>query len=69
LDAEPAKFFVRRHIRPQYACRACETVVAEAVPPAIIDGGLAASGLLAWVVTSKYLGHLPLYRLEQIAGR
>jgi hypothetical protein len=24
---------------------------------------------LAWVVASKYLDHLPLYRLEQIAGR
>lgn len=69
LDVEPAKFFVHRHIRPQYACRACETVVTEAVPPAIIDGGLAAPGLLAWVVTNKYLDHLPLYRLEQIAGR
>ena len=23
LDVEPAKFFVHRHIRPQYACRAC----------------------------------------------
>jgi transposase len=30
---------------------------------------LAAPGLLAWVITSKYLDHLPLYRLEQIAGR
>jgi transposase len=69
LDVEPAKFFVRRHIRPQYACRACETVVSEAVPPAIIDGGLAAPGLLAWVVTSKSVDHLPLYRLEQIASR
>ena len=77
LDVGPAKFpsavlrtgFVRRHIRPQYACRSCETVIAEAVPPAIIDGGLAAPGLLAWVITSKYLDHLPLYRLEQIASR
>jgi transposase len=69
LDVEPAKFFVHRHIRPQYACRHCETVVAEATPPAIIDGGLAAPGLLAWVVTNKYLDHLPLYRLEQITGR
>ncbi|TYP69484.1 transposase IS66 family protein [Nitrosomonas communis] len=25
--------------------------------------------LLAWVMTSKYLNHLPLYRLEQIAAR
>jgi transposase len=69
LDVEPAKFYVHRHIRPQYACRACETVVAEAVPPALIDGGLAAVGLLTWVVIGKYLDHSPLYRLEQIAGR
>lgn len=69
LDVEPAKFYVHRHIRPQYACRTCETVIAEAVPPAIIDGGLAAVGLLVWVVIGKYLDHSPLYRLEQIAGR
>nr|WP_251827632.1 IS66 family transposase [Methylovulum psychrotolerans] len=69
LDVEPAKFFVRRHIRPQYACRACETVTAAPIPPAVIDGGMAAAGLLAWVMVSKYQDHLPLYRLEQIAAR
>ena len=69
LDVEPARFFVHRHIRPQYACRACETVSAAPIPPAVIDGGLAATGLHAWVLTSKYLDHLPLYRLEQIAAR
>jgi len=26
-------------------------------------------GLLVWVLISKYLDHLPLYRLEQIAAR
>ena len=69
LDVEPARFFVHRHIRPQYACRACETMIAAPIPPAVIDGGLAAPGLHAWVLTSKYLDHLPLYRLEQIAAR
>ena len=69
LDIEPAKFFVIRHIRPQYACRQCETSTAEPVAPAVIDGSLAAPGLLTWVATSKYLDHLPLYRLEQIAAR
>ncbi|MFZ6694072.1 IS66 family transposase [Undibacterium sp. SXout20W] len=69
LDVEPARFFVHRHIRPQYACRACETVTAAAIPPAIIDGGLAAPGLHAWVVIQKYLDHLPLYRIEQISAR
>jgi transposase len=33
LDVESARFFVHRHIRPQYACRACDTVTAAAIPP------------------------------------
>ena len=69
LDVEPARFFVHRHIRPQYACRACESVTAAPVPPAIIDGGMAAPGLLAWVATAKFADHLPLYRIEQIGAR
>ena len=69
LDVEPAKFFVHRHIRPQYACRSCETISAAPIPPAVIDGGMAATGLLAWVMVSKFEDHLPLYRLEQIAAR
>lgn len=69
LGVEPARFFVHRHIRPQYACRSCETVTAAPVPAAVIDGGLAAPGLLAWVAVSKFADHLPLYRLEQIAAR
>jgi len=75
LDVEPAKFFAHRHIRPQYACRACEiptghkTITAAPIPPAVIDGGMAAVGLLTWVMISKFLDHLPLYRLEQIAAR
>jgi transposase len=69
LDVEPAKFFVHRHIRPQYACRSCETITAAPIPPAVIDGGMAAVGLLTWIMISKFLDHLPLYRLEQIAAR
>ena len=75
LDVEPARFFVHRHIRPQYACRACETISAAPIPPAVtgwpraIDGGVAAVGLYVWVLIGKYLDHLPLYRLEQIASR
>lgn len=57
------------NIRPQYACRPCETGTAAPIPPAVIDGGLAAVGLLAWVAVNEYLDHLPLYRIEQIAAR
>jgi transposase len=69
LDVEPARFFVHQHIRPQYACKSCETITAAPVPPAIIDGGMAANGLLAWLIVNKYVDHLPLYRVERIATR
>jgi transposase len=69
LDCEPLTFFVRRDIYPQYACRTCETIVAEPVAPAILDRSLAAPGLLAQVVIQKYTDHLPLYRQEAIFAR
>lgn len=69
LDVEPAKFFVHQHIRPQYACKKCQTITAAPVPAGIIDGGMAATGLLAWVAIGKYADHLPLYRIEQMAAR
>ena len=69
LDVEPMRFFVRRDVHPQYACRQCETIVAEPVAPAILDRGIAAPGLLAQVVIQKYTDHLPLYRQEAIFAR
>ncbi len=69
LDIEPMTFFVRRDVHPQYACRTCETIVAEPVAPSILDRGLAAPGLLAQVAIQKYTDHLPLYRQEAIFAR
>jgi transposase len=69
LDVEPARFFVHRHIRPQYACRACETITAAPLPAALIDAGLGSPGLYAWVLMQKFVDHLPLYRIEQIGAR
>ena len=60
LNIVPAEFFVDRHIDPKYACRPCATVTAAAAVPSVIDGGLAAPALLAWVLVSKYADHLPL---------
>lgn len=64
LAVKPLAFYVKRDVYPQYACRACETVVAEPVPAAIIDRGQAAPSLLAQVVIGKYADHLPLYRQQ-----
>jgi hypothetical protein len=32
-------------------------VTAAPIPPAVIDGGMAAVGLLSWVMISKFLDH------------
>jgi transposase len=77
LDYEPAKLSVIEHVRLKYACKACEEAAAEGGPQiataekplAPIEKGLAAPGLLAYVIVSKYSDHLPLYRLERILKR
>ena len=69
LDVIPAQFFVHRHIRPKYACRTCETVTAAPLPPQAIDKGLPAPGLLAQVLTAKYVDHQPLYRQAVMYAR
>ena len=69
LDLEPVKFFVRRTIRPKYACRACQTIVTAPTLPAVIERGIAAPGLLAHVLIGKYADHLPLYRQREMLLR
>jgi transposase len=75
LDYRPASLFVRQVVRPSYACRVCERagddpqIVQPALPPEPIPRGTAAAGLLAHVIVSKYVDHLPLYRQESILGR
>jgi hypothetical protein len=39
------------------------------LPPCLLERGLAAPGLLAYILVSKYCDHLPLYRQEQIFAR
>ncbi len=69
LACKPLDFYVRRDVYPQYACKACEQVVAEPVAAAIIERGQADASLLAQVTIAKYVDHLPLYRQEAIYAR
>ena len=77
LDFVPAKLTVIEHVRLKYACPHCEAQATETGPQirtaekplAPIEKGLAAPGLLAYVIVSKYGDHLPLYRLEHILER
>lgn len=70
LEYTPASFSVIVTARAKYACPRCHDGVVEApAPPQAIEKSLAAEGLLAHVIVSKYQDHLPLYRLERIFAR
>lgn len=72
LDYEPAKMKVIIHKRAVYASRhkhGDAKPITAPKPPQPIDKGLAAAGLLAQVVVSKFGDHLPGYRLEDIFSR
>jgi transposase len=75
LDYHPASLFIRATVRPKYACSNCERqgdspqVVQPPLPPEPIPRGIAAPGLLSYLLVSKYIDHLPLYRLEGIFAR
>lgn len=75
LDYTPSSIFVRVIARPTYACRTCELAArdpqfAKPVWPVepVPKSGVGA-GLLAQVIVSKYVDHLPLYRQEAIFAR
>lgn len=70
LEYVPASLVVLQHVRPKYACKACQAnVVIAARLPEPIEKGLPGPGLLAHVGVSKYADHLPLYRQERIFQR
>jgi transposase len=65
----PATFKVIRHVRPKFACSACDRVVEAPAPSRPIAYGLAAPNLLAHVLVSKFGDHQPLYRQSEIFAR
>lgn len=70
LDYVPATLKVIETRRPKYACRPCQGEVAVApLPPSPIEQGMAAPGLLAHVLVSKFADHLPLNRQEAMLRR
>ncbi len=70
LDIIPAQLKVIRHVRPKYACKACEGNISIAsMPNLLLPKSIAAPGLVADAITSKYVDHIPLYRQEMIWQR
>ena len=75
IEFIPGQFERIEHVRIKYACKHCEqnaenpqiTLAEKPVQP--VDKGMAAPGLLAYVITSKFADYLPLYRLQNIFER
>jgi len=69
LDYVPGRFQVIRHVRPKYACRCCDAITQAPAPSLPTPRGRAAPSMLAHLLVSKYLDHLPLYRQSEIYAR
>ena len=69
LECEPARFFIKRYIRYKYAGKNGDVVSIAELPERVIDKGIPGAGLLASIVTDKYVDHLPLYRQKQRFAR
>ena len=69
LEYNPARVFVRKIVRPKYAKANNEGVVIAELPSLPIPKGNAGASMLAYIMVSKFVDHLPYYRQIQIFKR
>jgi len=72
LDYTPANVFVRQIIRPKYIVSQDDEqtqIITATLPSLPIPKGNAGAGLLAHILVSKFVDHLPFYRQVQIFKR
>lgn len=67
LEYTPGKLYVHKTVRPVYK-QDNEIKVAD-LPSQVIPGGNAGASLLAYLLVSKFIDHLPFYRQVQIFKR
>lgn len=65
LEYKPGALYVRQYIRPKYAAPANSGVLIGRLPHRPIDKGIAGPGLLAHILISKFVDHIPLNRQLQ----
>jgi transposase len=65
LEYTPGKFYVERYVRPKYVFPKEEKIVIGELPSFPIPRGNAGAGLLAHLLISKFVDHLPFYRQVQ----
>ena len=63
LEYKPGRLYVKRYVRPKYVQQ--EQIVIAQLPTLPIPQGNAGPGLLAHLLISKFIDHLPFYRQVQ----
>lgn len=77
LDYVPGYLRINRYIRPKYARPKSEqnadtegkNIFIAPLPSRVIDKGIPSAGLLAYILVSKFIDHLPYHRIIQIFKR
>ena len=70
LEIIPAKVFVRKIIRPKYACPCCDEGMKTAANPAsLLPKTMASASLIAFIIVSKFVDGVPFYRQEALFNR
>jgi transposase len=71
LEIIGPKLVKREIVRPKFRHRLARgrAPLLAAAPARVVPGGYASAGLIAWIVISKYVDHLPLFRQEQMSQR
>jgi transposase len=77
LEVIPASIRVRRHVRPKYACHACEgsgdesraAVRIAPAPVQLLPRSIASPALVAYIMVGKFCDSLPFYRQEKQFAR
>jgi transposase len=69
LEMEEAKLYVVEEVRYTYGCSGCRDgaqMTTTARPPQAVEKSQFGPSILAWLVTWKFLHHLPVYRQQEL---
>lgn len=72
LEYEPATIFVRQIVRPKYIVKQNDEetcIVTAELPTLPLPKSNAGASILAYIIASKFVDHLPFYRLVQMFKR
>ena len=69
LEVKAAEFYVKRYIRHKYVRKQSEGIAIGKLPNRAIEKGIPGASVLAMLIISKFIDHLPIYRQIAIFKR